>query len=158
MHQVSATALQAWLAQQTAEVFVACLKIEHPSLPSTIRLARNTEPLVRADGTYMPYAFTIALPSQRDDEMPQVSVTVDNTDLEVNNALRSLVGAPKVTFDVVPASSPDSSEAGPFEYSLQTATCTADTIQGTLGYEDDVFSQQVPGQNYTPSSSPGLFL
>lgn len=158
MRQVSQRALQAMLAQETPEVFVSCLKIEHPSLPAPILLACNTEPLVRAGGTYQPYAFRIRLPDQRDDQIPQVQVSVDNVDLSVNEALRTLVGMPKVTLDVVLASQPDTIEAGPFECSLQTATSTADTIEGTLGYEDDVFAQAVPGQNYLPANSPGLFL
>lgn len=135
-----------------------CLKIEHPGLPSTIRLVCNTEALVRADGTYQPYAFQVQLPDQREDQTPQVQVTIDNTDLEVIEAIRTLTGTPTVTLDVVLASQPDTIEAGPFICSLQTATVTASTIQGTLGYEDDVFAQLVPGQSYLPSNSPGLFL
>ena len=50
--------------------------------------------------------------------MPTVSLTVDNTDLEVNEKIRSLVGAPTVTFMVVLASSPNTVEAGPFDMRL----------------------------------------
>jgi hypothetical protein len=56
------------------------------------------------------------------------------------------------------ASSPDTVEAGPFAMSLQSADATAQTITGTLGYEQDIFAQQVPAQQYLPTSSPGLFL
>jgi len=158
MRQVSPRALQAMLAQETGEVFLACLTITHPDLATPIRLVRNNEPLVRAAGTWLPYPFSIHLPDQRDDQIPQVRVTVDNVDLSVNEQLRTLVGPPQVTLEVVLASQPDTVEAGPFNFSLQTATSTAQSIDGTLGYEDDVFAQQVPGQNYLPSTSPGLFL
>lgn len=158
MRQISATAMQAVLAQRTEEVFVPCLNINHPTFANPIRLAMNTEPVVRADGTYQPYAFQINLPDQRDDQLPQVTLTVDNTDLQVNNAIRTLQGPPTVTMDVVMASSPDTVEIGPFNYNLTSATADANTIQGVLGFEDDVFSQQVPAQLYTPTNSPGLFL
>jgi hypothetical protein len=59
---------------------------------------------------------------------------------------------------VVLASSPNTIEAGPFAMSLQQAQADAQTITGTLGYESDIFSQQVPAQQYLPTSSPGLFL
>ena len=85
-------------------------------------------------------------------------MTIDNTDLAIIDAIRTLTGQPAVTLDVVLASQPDMIEAGPFVCSLQTATVTASTIQGTLGYEDDVFAQLVPGQSYLPSNSAGLFL
>lgn len=158
MREVSAPALQAMLAQETAEVFVPLLRIEHPDLADPILLAYNTEPVVRSDGTYLPYAFSINLPQQVEDETPTLSVTIDNTDLEVNDKIRSLVGQPQVTFSVVLASSPDTVEAGPFAMSLQQATANAQTITGTLGYELDIFAQQVPAQQYLPTSSPGLFL
>lgn len=59
---------------------------------------------------------------------------------------------------VVLASSPNTVEAGPFNMKLAGAQATADTITGTLGQEQDIFSQQVPGQQYLPTTSPGLFL
>ena len=90
--------------------------------------------------------------------MPTVSLTVDNTDLEVNEKIRSLVGAPTVTFMVVLASSPNTVEAGPFDMRLQNVTADANAITGTLGQEGDIFAQQVPGQQYMPTNSPGLFV
>jgi hypothetical protein len=158
MRQVSPTALQAMLAQETPEVFIPLLLIEHPALAAPIRLAYNTEAVVRTDGTYLPYPFKINLPKQSDDEIPTVSLTVDNTDLVVNNQIRSLTGQPSVTFMVVLASSPNTVEAGPFAMQLQNAQADANQITGTLGQESDIFAQQVPGQQYLPTNSPGLFL
>lgn len=158
MRQISQAAMQAILAQQTAEVFVPCLKIDHADFANPIRLAMNTEKLARSDGDYMPYAFQINLPDQRDDTLPQVTLTVDNTDLEVNDAIRTIQGPPTITMDVVMASSPNTVEVGPFVYNLQSVQADANTIQGVLGFEEGVLSQQVPAQIYTPTNSPGLFL
>lgn len=158
MREVSATALQAMLSQDSAEVFIPLLRIEHPDLADPILLAYNTETVSRSDGDYLPYAFQINLPKQVEDETPTLSVTVDNSDLTVNDKIRSLQGKPSVTFMVVLASSPDTVEAGPFEMSLQQATADAQTITGTLGYEGDLFSQAVPSAQYLPTNSSGLFL
>lgn len=95
---------------------------------------------------------------QSDEEIPTVQLAVDNTDLEVNDKVRSLVGQPKVTFMVVLADTPDTVEAGPFVMSLQNATADVNTIQGVLGYESGFFDQQVPGQQFLPTNSAGLFL
>ena len=121
MRAVSLPALQAMMAQETAEVFIPLLKISHPDLDDDILLAYNTETVHRTDGDYLPYPFQINLPVQSDEEIPQVTLTVDNTDLEVNNKIKTLVGQPSVTFMVVLASSPDTVEAGPFEMLLQEA-------------------------------------
>jgi len=158
MREVSQTFLQASLAQNTAEVVLPFVKIEHPSFVDPIRLTFNTESIVRADGEYKPYGFKINLPTQSEDEIPKMQMEVDNTDLEVNDAIRTITGAPTVTFDVALASSPDTAEAGPFVMNLQDARADAQTITGTLGYEMDIFSQQVPAQQYLPTNEPGLFL
>ena len=63
MREVSDTALRAMLAQETAEVFVPLLRIEHDSLSEPIRLAYNTESVTRTDGEYKPYPFKINLPA-----------------------------------------------------------------------------------------------
>lgn len=159
MRQVSLTALRAMMAQQTDEVFVPFLKIEHPSFANPIRLAFNTETIHRADGDYLPYAFQVTLPAQMDNSEapPAVQLTVDNVDLTVNDAIRTITGVPTVTLDVALASSPDTPEAGPFVMNLQSATVDANTIQGTLGYEADVMAQGCPGDQYLPTSSPGIF-
>ena len=52
MRTVSQEALQAMLADRTAEVFITLLRIDHASFANPILLAYNTEPVVRADGTY----------------------------------------------------------------------------------------------------------
>lgn len=112
----------------------------------------------RADGDYLPYPFQINLPTQSDEEIPEVTLTVDNTDLEVNDQLRVLVGEPSVRFMVVLASTPDTVEAGPFDMKLASAHATTDSITGALTQEQAFFSQEVPGQRFLPSNSPGLFL
>lgn len=157
MREVSPAALQAALARETTQVFVPCLKINHAAFAAPIRVCYDSAPLERADGTYQPYPFNIQLPDQLQDQLPQAKVTIDNVDLEVCNAIRTLTGLPSVTMDVVLASQPDTIECGPFEFSLQHAQADAQSIQCQLGFEDDIFSQQVPAQQYLPVTSPGLF-
>lgn len=158
MRQLSATALQATLAQRTGEVFLPFLKIEHSSLANTILVVYNTESITRTDGVYQPYPFTIMLPDQNDNGIPMVSVKIDNTDVTTFDGIRVLVGAPKVTMFIALADTPNTIEVGPFVYSLTSMMVDMNSIQGTLGFEDDVFSQNAPGQTYTPTNSRGLFL
>ena len=134
------------------------MRIDHASLSAPILLAYNTETVHRADGDYLPYPFQINLPTQSDEEIPEVTLAVDNTSLEVNDQLRVLVGEPSVRFMVVLASSPDTVEAGPFDMKLASAQATSDTITGVLTQEQAFFSQEVPGQRFLPGNSPGLFL
>lgn len=157
MTQVSINAMRAMFAQQTGEVFLVCLTITHPSI-TTQRLVNNTQPVVRSAGTYQPYPMQLSLPAQLDDQLPTVDIVVDNVDREVLQQIREVSGVPKVTMEVILASSPDTVEAGPFDFSLKQASYDVLAITGTLGYEDDILNQRVPAMSYTPSNSPGLFL
>lgn len=157
MTQVSINAMRAMFAQQTGEVFLVCLTITHPSI-TTQRLVNNTQLVVRSAGTYQPYPMQLSLPAQLDDQLPTVDIVVDNVDREVLQQIREVSGVPKVTMEVVLASSPDTVEAGPFDFSLKQASYDVLAITGTLGYEDDILNQRVPAMSYTPSNSPGLFL
>lgn len=155
MRTVSPTALQAMLAQETAEVFLVFLQISHSAF-GTLRLVHNTQSVTRADGTYDPYPMRILLPDQRSDQIPEVQIIVDNVDRMVLEKIRTLDGIPSVTMDVALASSPDTLEAGPFNFSLLNVTYDALAITGKLGYEDDLLNQPVPSTIYTPTNSPGL--
>ncbi|HET6805329.1 MAG TPA: DUF1833 family protein [Frateuria sp.] len=157
MNPVSIDAMRAMFAQETGEVFLVCLTITHPDIP-TQRLVNNSEPVVRSAGTYNPCPMQLRLPDQREDQLPQVDIVVDNVDREVLRLLRTISGVPQVTMEVILASSPDTVEAGPFNFSLKNATYDVLVINATLGFEDDILNQQVPAMCYTPTNSPGLFL
>jgi hypothetical protein len=147
------------LAQETGEVFLVCLTISHPSLTVPYLLVNDYNPLVRTAGTFQPFAFDVSLPSEREDQLPQVAVTLDNIDNEIVVAIRNLTGQrPSVTVEVVLASSPDTVEAGPFAFSILNVNYSDATVQGTIGFEDDLLNTAFPADTFTPTNSKGLFL
>lgn len=159
MRTVSANALRAMLAQETAEVFLVCLTISHPTFAEPYRLVNDYNPLVRAAGTFTPFAFDVSLPNEQDDQLPQPTLTIDNIDNTILKAVRTVpLPRPTITMEVVLASSPDTVEAGPFEFSLLSAPYNDSTIQGVIGFEDDFLNTAFPAATYTPVNSKGLFL
>lgn len=155
---ISPLAVRSMLARETDEVFLIALRISHPSF-TTIRVVNNTENVIRADGTYLPFPFIIKLPSDTEDEVPQVTVEFDNVDTMITDMIRTLSGErPKISFDVILASTPDIVEAGPFNFSIRSTQYNVASISCTLGFEEDVMTQSVPKGNYNPANSPGLFV
>lgn len=154
---LSPAAARAIIARETAEVFLACLTISGDGL-DTLRAVNDSQPLVRSSGTFHPYPFDVVLPEDTDSANPTVQLRVDNIDRQVTRALRDFNGVPQVALEIVLASSPDTVEAGPFEFSLLSVDYDALLITGTLGYEEDFLNQAVPAQSYTPTNSPGLFV
>lgn len=154
---VSPAALQAMLSRETAEVFLVTMRIMHSSF-STIRIVNNTEAIVKSDGTYQPFPFSIILPNDTDDQVPQMQVQFDNIDEMITDAVRTVTGRPTCSFEVVLASSPNTVEAGPYNFSIMSAQYDAKIVTCTLGFEEDILNQAVPCGIYNPGNSPGLYV
>lgn len=157
MRPLSAAAARAIVARDTGEVFLCILVIEHEGM-DTIRLVNDTKEVVRADGTYIPYPFQPVFPEDSDAGMPGVQLIVDNVDREVTRKLREVTGVPKCTLSVILASNPAVVEMGPIECAMLAVDYDVSQIRATLGPEEDFLNQQVPGQSYTPTNSPGMFV
>lgn len=158
MTQVSLAAMQAMFAPETEQVFLACLTISHPDMATPIRVVNDKQDLVRSAGTFIGYPFDAPLPNSQDDQLPQVQIRIDNVDPTILNQLRALDRDDDitVTLEIVMASSPDTVEAGPFDFTLKDTSFDVASITGTLAYED-ILNEVFPKDTFTPTNAPGLF-
>jgi hypothetical protein len=155
---ISAPALKAVLAQETGEVILVCLTINHSTFSQPFLFVNDQATLTRTAGVFQPCAFDVTLPDEQEDQVPQVQITLDNVDLAVLQKIRT-IGAerPSVKMEVVLASSPNTVEAGPFSFSILNISYDVGTIQGTIGFEDDFLNTAFPADTYNPNNSRGLF-
>ena len=154
---LSSAALRAIAADETAEELVILVRLTHSSLEDPVLVARHTEDLVRADGTWTAIAMDITLPGEVDGETQSAQITIDNVSRELIDALRAASReAPVITMLVVLASSPDSEEYPPVEMRLAAVGYDAVTITGELGFPP-ILEEPYPGRRYTPDLFPGLF-
>lgn len=156
MRTLSSAALAAVFGAQTGEAFLALLTLDHAQLAAPIRVTSDSVATVSNGETYAPFPFTVALPQERDDQLAGARLVVDNIDRSIVIALRSISSAPSVTLDIVLASSPDTVEAGPFNYTLKDAKYDALTVEGELAFED-ILNEAFPGGSFVPQTHPGLF-
>jgi hypothetical protein len=153
---LSQLARQALFAQETKEVFLLLLTISHAAITPTIRVANNTRDITSGGETFIGYPFTITLPDERDDGMPQMTLRIDNVSQAIVRALRSITRPPAIQLDVVLADSPDTLEASIPGFTLRRATYDALVVEGALTLED-VLNQGFPALSFTPSTTPALF-
>jgi hypothetical protein len=153
---ISAAAKAAAFAQQTDQVYLALLVIEHDDLSAPIRVVNNAADVVSGGETYTAFPFDITLPSDADDSIPHATLTISNVDRTVTEAIRTISGAPTVTISVVLAASPDTIEVGPYEMTLRNVSWDANTVSGALASED-VLNEPFPGEFMVPDTFPGLF-
>ena len=153
---LSLAARKAVNAQETDEVFLLLLTLDHEDITEPVRVVNNTVDIVSQGETYIAYPFEIALPDEDAESVARVTLRIDNVDREIVKSLRSISSPLSVGLEVVMAASPDTVEAGPFNMTLVSAEYDALTVTGELAFED-VLNEPFPGHAYVPSDYPGLF-
>jgi hypothetical protein len=163
---VSMTMRQAMNAEETGEVPIVLLTIDHPDLdePNLISSDPTTrltiDPLVYGTVSrgenYLFLPFSVVLPDDKDDSPPQARITIENIDRRLIPLLRSTSLPASVTMEVVLASSPDIVEILLPELDLVSADYDAETITITLA-QNALQTEPYPVDLITPSNFPGLF-
>lgn len=153
---LSTAALRAMLAQQTGEAFLVFLRIDHADLDEPIRVVSDGVDHVVDGLTWTAFPFEIAIPSESEDSVPSVKLSIDNVDRSIVQAVRSLASPPTVTIHVALGSSPSTIEAGPYEFTLRNVAYDALAVTGDLRFED-VLNEPCPGDVMSPTTFPGLF-
>lgn len=148
-------ATRALLAAQSDAAVWFLLEISHPTeLPTPLRFVNNTEPVVRLGETWNPYWFDVTLPSEDADQLPKVTLTLENIEREILDALRALESPLDVKLYVV-TSADETMVVGPVEFVWRDTQYDATTIQGSLEGEDTL-NQRWPKDEFVPSKFPGL--
>ncbi|MGE4297043.1 MAG: DUF1833 family protein [Desulfovibrionaceae bacterium] len=167
--QMSATAVQAAMAQETDEAFIMLLTVMHDDLAAPMRFCQDdvAEETRIIDGDevlgitsrgdfYAAFPFAVDIPADKDDEIARVQLTIDNVSQKIIATLRTLVSPPTVSLEIALLDSPDTVEAGPYEMKLKSAPYNTLQITGELGGED-ILNEPYPGERFTPSNAPGLW-
>jgi hypothetical protein len=153
---VSSVFRQAAYAQQTDQIYLVCLEINHASLAQPIRVVNNYSNITSGGNEYIGFPFDIELPQDFEDALPNVNIAICNVDRQIVYAIRSLTGPPTITMFVVLASSPNTIEAGPYTMTLRSANYDAMAVSGTI-VPEIVADEAFPGDYFTPGNFPGLF-
>lgn len=157
---ISATALQAVLAQQTDVIILTLVEIDHADLASPLRFVNNTENVTLSGNTYTAAAFDFRMPDDVEDNIPMAQISLDNVDRQIIEAVRPLNTAPDITVYVClldEGTMSCSIEIGPLSFKLKSFDYDADVIKGDLGYEENFLNEGYPKYSFNPRTSAGLF-
>lgn len=153
---VSAGARSQFYSPEMGDVVLLLLTIEEDSLPEPIRVVHNTENVTSRGDLYVAFQFGIDLPAQSGEAPQPVRIQIDAVDQSIVKAVREAVGQPKVTLEVVLDSDPDTVEAGPFRFRLESANYSAVTITAEVSFEG-VERVRSANHRFTPFLFPDLF-
>mgnify|MGYP000560181802 CR=1 FL=1 len=154
--QLSLAAREALYAEATDAVFLLLLTIDEASLSEPLRVVLDTAEVTSRGNLFVPLMFEIDLPEERGDSVSSVRIRVDNVDRRIVEAVRLAIGRPQVLLEVVLADDPDTVEAGPFQFSLESAEYDHLWVTGELVF-DEIVNRRAPAHTYSPYNFPDAF-
>jgi Domain of unknown function (DUF1833) len=156
MRSLTAATRQAMLAQETGEVFLRLIDIAHPSI-ATMHFVDNRVDIVSNGITYQAFAFDLQIPDERDDEITRIQLAIDNVDLRVVEAVRSIDSPATFTIQIIRAAEPNVAVAGPYTCTLRNVTYNELTVGGELWPYEDITNEPFPAAAFTPNLFPALY-
>lgn len=143
-------------AQETSEIFLALLSFTHPQILTPMNFVNDLQNVVSNGTTYVAWPFDLPFPSLGEDTLPTLTLTIDNVDRSIWNALSGISTPIDVQLSYVLRSNPDSVEGGPLFLRMRTTEVNMTTISGSLMFED-LLNEPFPLETYSPALAPGLF-
>lgn len=153
---VSTAFKQAIFGQETDEVFIILLDVEHDDLVETIRVSSDGVDTVHNGNTYAAYPFQLTLPSDPEEGFCSAKLTIDNVHRDIIAAVRQISSAPTITMTIVLASDPNTVEAQFSNFRLLNVQYDVLTITGDLSLTP-LTAEPYPCGSFLPSNFPGLF-
>lgn len=142
-------------AQNTGEVILVLLELNHSSLEGPLYFVNDLVPLESNGIQYVSWPFDLPLPELGGDDLPSLTLTIDNVDQMIWNSLKSITTPIDATLRWVLRSTPDLWE-GQLSFRMRSVEVGLTTITGSLNLED-LLNEPYPPESYTPSTYPGLF-
>lgn len=156
MRSLSTVLQRAIYAQDTKEVVLMLLTIAHTNLVTPIRVVNNLEAITSQGYTWAAFPFEVSLPIESDDQIPVMTLRIDNVDRQIVTAVRNLQGPPDITLDIVVASQPDIVEATFVGFKLKNVSYDNLVVEGEMRLEE-ILSEPFPQHRMTPFHFQGLY-
>lgn len=153
-NQISQELLAQLYSQDSSDPFLALLTITHPS--RVIRLVNNSSDIISRGQAYSAYPFKIILPTDDGENQRQVSLTLDNTSLELIEFFRGVTEEMPAKVEMILASLPDEVQMDLSDLLIKGIQYDKNTIVATLAL-DNFLNTEMTSEKYTPARFPGLF-
>jgi len=153
---LSLTTLRAIHGQETQEVFIVLLTIDHDDLVAPIRVCGNDVDMISRGESFLAYPFELKLPDDNDNQAPRAHLTIDNVGQQIIQTIRLIRSAPTVLIEIIRAADADIIEAQFPDFKFVNIQYNALTIQGDLTVENFT-AEPFPAGQFTPSEFPSMF-
>ena len=138
----------AW--QDSSNLPLVLLEIDHSSLSEPIRVCNNKVNIMSNGEDYIGFPFEIILPDSKEDSPPTSKLRIDNVSREIGQAIRLISSPPSVTIKVVRQETPDVIEAEFTGMSMTNVSYDAFSVEADLQFED-LTKEPYPYLTFSPS-------
>ena len=159
MRNIRPETLQELFAPSTAEAFITCAVIDHPSLTVPIYVCNNNEPLTLTDppATFVPVEFDFVIAPEAGGQPSKARLKLDNVDRSIMEAVRTMQISRATFFAwLVRGSDPDTIEAGPWRYHLHDIEADEQALSAALGPPKSG-RRAIPKTRYTQTGFPACY-
>lgn len=141
--------------QESNDPFLMLVTLESDDF-DTLHFVNNTEDIVSRGNTFIAFPMQIVLPTDDGNTVREVSISFDNTNLEIMNQIRSTINPISCKVEAVLYSDPDTVQYSIEELKIRDIAYNATSLEGRL-YLDDFLNTEITSERYTPSLYPGVY-
>ena len=145
-------------AQETDQIPLVLLAINHSDLAAPIRVVNNGANITSNGVLFVAFPFEVTLPDDEESTLATVTLTIDNVDRTIVTAVRSMSNDELATceMDVILAATPNTVEAGPFNFSIKQISYDASKVTAEMAFED-ILNEIYPKDDFNPNDYPGMY-
>ena len=155
--QLSINALRSVMAQETEEVWLTLLKIDHADMAEPAYLVDNTENITSNGNVHLAFPFKATWPSDESTREPVASLTVSNVDQSLIANVRSIESPPAIEMSAIIASEPDTLQYGPVLMEAKSVSYDQQAITFQLGF-DALSGEPLGWVKLSPEFFSGMYV
>ncbi len=152
----SQTFKDAIFSQETSEVFILLLTIDHADLADPIRVCSDSVSVISRGETFINFPFDLSLPIDSSEGPPRAQLTIDNVDRQIVQAIRSITSPATVLMEIVLSTDLETVEMSWPDFEMISAEYDFLKVSGELTIEQFI-SEPWPQGRFLPSNFPGVF-
>ncbi|MEC8919181.1 MAG: DUF1833 family protein [Pseudomonadota bacterium] len=159
VRSISAEGLRDLFAEHTASAMFALVTFYSDDETRYVGVVNNLENVTHNGVEYIGLPFEFELPSNDDEQVPQLTMTIDNVDRALVDLVRSVTEAPPVIVEIIRVTQGGitATELGPMDFSLLNADITAGSVSLQIGYTNDILNSPATGDIFNPGTAPAMF-
>jgi len=142
--------------EETDEVFIVLITIDHNALPTPIRVSSDAVDTVSRGNTYTHCPFKLQLPVDEPGAPYRAKIAIDNVDRRIVQNLRTITTAAEILVEIVRASDPNTVDMALPDFELAVADYDQLEVSGELNLED-FSAEPFPAANFDPARFRGGF-